>query len=203
MKKVLAILLVLIVAMTGVMADVGGDTGDYSSGSATVTLKSDVGSVSYYGVSKTPVLSTLSGQLPSGNPWKSSVGFTSAFKKESVFYLGYVTNNPIVEATAVSVSVTPFVRDNVDLESAKTYQKVGYTISTTADSGDTINGSTFVDIKNTKAAAVSLKVSFKDVSAGGLRADEIGLTVSANAADVLAAEAGSYTATITFSVTSL
>lgn len=200
MKKVLAILLVLIVAMTGVMADVGGDTG--SSGSATVTLKSDVDSVSYYGVSKTSVLPTLSGPLPSTNPWKPSVGFTSAFETASVFYLGYVTNNPIVEATAVSVSVTPFVRDGVNLGSAKTYQKVGYTISTT-EASDTINNATSVDIENINAAAVSLTVSFKDVGAGGLRADEIGLTVSANADDVLAAEAGSYTATITFSVTSL
>ena len=202
MKKVLAILLVLIVAMTGVMA-------------AEVNLKSSVAKVSYFGVSSASQLSgvkayidsgaTTGGYAGSGNPWGSKVILNRAFDSEKTVYFGYLTNDTYSSSSAPEVKVLadPFLLDSVS-ENWSSEQQVGYKVTVDV-LGDGASATSQSVSSGASKVLIGLPVSFSkfDVNDTGLRANEAVLTFTADSADVRKAEAGNYTAIITFSVTSL
>ncbi len=200
MKKVLAILLVLIVAMTGVMA-------------AEVNLKSSVAKVSYFGVSSASQLSgvkayidsgaTTGGYAGSGNPWGSKVILNRAFDSEKTVYFGYLTNDTYSSAPEVKVVADPFLLDSVNADwSSK--QQVGYKVTVDV-LGDGASATSQSVSSGASKVLIGLPGSFSKfgVNDTGLRANEAVLTFTADSADVRKAEAGNYTAIITFSVTSL
>lgn len=201
MKKVLAILLVLIVAMTGVMA-------------AEVNLKSSVAKVSYFGVSSASQLSgvkayidsgaTTGGYAGSGNPWGSKVILNRAFDSEKTVYFGYLTNDTYSSsAPEVKVVADPFLLDSV-IADWSSKQQVGYKVTVDV-LGDGASATSQSVSSGASKVLIDLPVSFSkfDVNDTGLRANEAVLTFTADSADVRKAEAGNYTAIITFSVTSL
>lgn len=203
MKKVLAILLVLIVAMTGVMA-------------AEVNLRSSVAKVSYFGVSSASQLSgvkayidsgaTTGGYAGSGNPWGSKVILNRAFDSEKTVYFGYLTNDTYSSSSSapeVKVLADPFLLDSVS-ENWSSEQQVGYKVTVDV-LGDGASATSQSVSSGASQVSIVLPGSFSKfgVNDTGLRANEAVLTFTADSADVRKAEAGNYTAIITFSVTSL
>lgn len=196
MKKVLAILLVLVVAMTGVMA--GPDVS--STSPATVSLKSTIAGYAYYGVSDKSTSVENAASMPTTSPWAASLEIGDAFASAGVsFYLGYITNNATTTAGSISVTALPFTRDGVDSPVAS--QKVGYTVSALDSTDGNVVTSTVVP--KTATTAQSVPITFSELTTPGLRGEEVGLKVTATSADVGVAEAGGYTAVITVTVTGL
>lgn len=195
MKKVLAILLVLVVAMTGVMAD----SDPSSTSPAIVSLKSTITGYAYYGVSKNSTAVESASSMPETSPWAASLEISDAFSSGGVsFYLGYITNNATTVG-AITVTAMPFARDGVDSPVAS--QKVGYIVSA-LDSTD-VNTVTSTTVVKTISSAVSVPITFSKLATPGLHGEEVGLKVTATSADVGVAEAGDYTAVITVTVTGL
>ena len=174
MKKTIAILLVLAVVLTGAFAALNTPS--------TVTLKSTVDGGFLFGVSKTTVATQT--VMPTATPYQSAVEFDSAFTTPAKAYFGYVTNNTYAALT-VTVTAAPFVNDSVSTE------KVGYTVS---------GGASAVTVAK-DGESQSVDLGFSKLTDKGLRQEETVLTFTATAADVNAAAAGDYTATITFNIT--